>query len=156
MIALKSCCFTGHRTIPDRHADSIIEQLELIIEQLIKRGITDFYCGGAVGFDTIAAIILIKYKTMYPQVRLILALPCENQDKDFSPSEKAVYNFTKSEADEIIYTEEKYCKGCMYKRDRYLVDNSDICVCYLKKRYGGTAYTVRYALQSKKKMIYVK
>ena len=33
----------------------------------------------------------------------------------------------------------------MFKRNRHLVDNSSVCVCYLTKDSGGTAYTVRYA-----------
>ena len=39
----------------------------------------------------------------------------------------------------------KDTQGCMYKRNRHLVDHSGICVCYLTKDSGGTAYTVRYA-----------
>ena len=33
----------------------------------------------------------------------------------------------------------------MHKRNRHLVDNSSVCVCYLNRESGGTAYTVRYA-----------
>ncbi len=29
--------------------------------------------------------------------------------------------------------------------NRYLVDNSGVCVCYLTRDAGGTAYTVNYA-----------
>ena len=36
-------------------------------------------------------------------------------------------------------------QGCMHKRNRHLVDNSSVCVCYLNKENGGTAYTVDYA-----------
>lgn len=33
----------------------------------------------------------------------------------------------------------------MFKRNRHLVDCSSVCVCYLTKPSGGTAYTVKYA-----------
>ena len=33
----------------------------------------------------------------------------------------------------------------MHRRNRHLVDNSGVCVCYLTKNSGGTAYTVNYA-----------
>lgn len=33
----------------------------------------------------------------------------------------------------------------MFRRNRYLVDNSSICIAYLTKNKGGTAYTVDYA-----------
>ena len=45
----------------------------------------------------------------------------------------------------MVYTSQAYTAGCMHKRNRHLVDNSSVCVCYLTKDSGGTAYTVRYA-----------
>ena len=45
----------------------------------------------------------------------------------------------------MVYTAQKYAKGCMHKRNCHLVDNSSVCVCYLNRESGGTAYTVRYA-----------
>ena len=33
----------------------------------------------------------------------------------------------------------------MHRRYRHLVDHSGVCVCYLNRDSGGTAYTVRYA-----------
>ena len=33
----------------------------------------------------------------------------------------------------------------MQKRNRHLADNSSVCICYLTKPTGGTAYTVRQA-----------
>lgn len=45
----------------------------------------------------------------------------------------------------MVYTAQQYTKGCMHKRNRHLVDNSSVCVCYLNRESGGTAYTVNYA-----------
>ena len=33
----------------------------------------------------------------------------------------------------------------VFKRNRHLIDNSSLCVCYLKEQSGGTVYTVTYA-----------
>lgn len=35
----------------------------------------------------------------------------------------------------------------MYMRNRYMVDNSAFCVCYLNRQKGGTMYTALYAMQ---------
>jgi hypothetical protein len=32
----------------------------------------------------------------------------------------------------------------MQKRDKYMADNADILIAYLKKPTGGTAFTVNY------------
>ena len=36
----------------------------------------------------------------------------------------------------------------MHKRNRHLVDNSSVCVSYMTKNTGGTAYTVGYAIKN--------
>ena len=41
----------------------------------------------------------------------------------------------------------------MHKRNRHLVDNSSICVCYLTENKGGTFYTVEYAKSKNLKVI---
>ena len=38
-----------------------------------------------------------------------------------------------------------YYNGCMQVRNRYLVDHSSACICYLNNLRSGTAYTVKYA-----------
>ena len=58
-----------------------------------------------------------------------------------------IYEEIKRQADKVVYTSEEYTKGCMHKRNRYLVDNSSVCIAYLTEAKGGTAYTVDYALK---------
>ena len=41
----------------------------------------------------------------------------------------------------------------MHKRNRYMVDNSGLCVCYWIRDKGGTAYTVHYAEKEGLKII---
>ena len=55
-----SCSFTGHRRIPQDDFLNLQKRLQKIIKQLIKQGITTFYCGGALGFDTLAAQAVLK------------------------------------------------------------------------------------------------
>ena len=44
-----------------------------------------------------------------------------------------------------MYVASTYGPGCLFERNRRLVDGSGICLCYLTAETGGTAYTVRYA-----------
>lgn len=99
-----------------------------------------------MGFDTLAAQTVLKLRTKYPEIRLVLVLPCKNQTERWSAENKAVYEKVLSAADEVIYTSQAYFKGCMHKRNRYLVDHSNICIYYLTENTGGTAYTVNYAI----------
>lgn len=81
MLCLKerTCCFTGHREIPSGAYQHIFNKTEEMVESLIKKGYLFFGAGGALGFDTIAAFTVLKLKERYPDICLILVLPCRNQ-----------------------------------------------------------------------------
>lgn len=141
----KSCCFTGHRIISAEERIRIAPRLKRAIDRLIEIGVTDFYTGGAIGLDTIAAEAIIAARHHHPHIRLILALPCKNQAERWKSSDVLKYEHIKSLADEIIYMSEKYTRQCMHIRNRFMVDHSAYCISYLKKPSGGTYYTVNYA-----------
>ena len=141
----KTCCFTGHRDIPQENLKGISLSLEKTLVDLIEKGYRYFGAGGALGFDTLAAQMVLKLKIMYPYIKLILVLPCENQAEHWKAENKIIYEDIKSKTDKAVYTSKTYFKGCMHKRNRHLVDNSSSCVCYLTTEKDGTAYTVHYA-----------
>lgn len=142
----RTCCFTGHRELP-ADTSKIEVLLEEQIRHLMDRGITDFCAGGALGFDTLAALTVLKLKREYKTLRLILVLPCPEQAQKWSAKDKAVYEDIKLRADEVIYSSDAYYKGCMQKRNRDMVDRSCCCICYMTKRKGGTRLTTDYCAQ---------
>ena len=140
-----TCCFSGHRKLPPEKRAEILENLERRVEMLIKDGFRRFMAGGALGFDTAAALTVLKLKEKFPQIELSLALPCPSQASRWGESDQAVYEEIKKQADSVHYTSEKYGRGCMQIRNRYMVDHSSACICYLTENNGGTYYTVKYA-----------
>ncbi len=98
-----------------------------------------------MGFDTLAAQIVLDLKSDYPQIQLILVLPCLSQADNWSSADKVIYEKIKASADKVVYTSMEYTRGCMHVRNRHLVNNSSVCICYLTEDTGGTAYTVKYA-----------
>ena len=149
----KTCCFTGHRSIPAAEHENLCKKLENAVETLIKKGYRYFGSGGALGFDTVAAQTVLKLKEKYPSVKLILVLPCKNQPQRWSEQDKRDYEEIKRKADKCTYVSESYQIGFMHKRNRFLVDNSSACICYLSQNSGGTAYTVKYAKSKGLKII---
>ena len=142
----KTCCFTGHREIID-DTNELKTMLKQILSQLIDSGITYFGAGGARGFDTFAAQTVLELKPIYPHIKLILVLPCPNQPKGWNTDDIYAYEKIKKQADKIKILSDYYYDGCMFARNRHLVNCSSVCVCYMRKSCGGTAYTVRYAAQ---------
>ncbi len=139
------CCFTGHREIDPAELRTVEKATARAIESLIERGITTFITGGAMGFDTLAAETVLKIRKRHPEVHLILALPCENQTRGWPADAVKRYDTIRERADFVKVLSPTYHRGCMHVRNRYMVDNSAVCICYLRRHSGGTAYTVDYA-----------
>ena len=110
-----------------------------------EKNITTYYAGGAQGFDTLASEVVIERRAVLPDLRLVVVVPHAGQAASWSSDEKARYERIKNRASDVICLAEHYYRGCMQRRNRYLVDHSDVCVCYLTEPTGGTAYTVEYA-----------
>ena len=137
-----TCCFTGHRKIPPEEQPELISKLEALINSLYQSGVRCFKAGGALGFDTLAARAVLDLRRGCPDAELVLVLPCFSQAKGWQADDAAEYERIRAQADRVIYTSQERTRGCMYKRNRCLVEGSGVCVCYLTKNRGGTAYTV--------------
>lgn len=143
-----TCCFSGHRKIPCGFAGELEYRLSCVLESLVMRGFRFFVNGGALGYDTMAALLVLDMKKKYPDIRLIMELPCGDQDKYWRPNDKSVYARILSEADEVVCISKHYYNGCMHDRNRRMIDRSSVCVCYLTEEKGGTYYTVMKAHKS--------
>ena len=143
----QTCCFTGHRRIPLDQLESVTQRLRDAVIASIKDGYLYFGAGGALGFDTLAAQTVLDLKKDYPQIKLILVLPCKTQARGWKQEDIEEYNRIMKGADKVVYTSQDYYNGCMHKRNRHrhLVDNSSRCICFLTEKTGGTFYTVNYA-----------
>ena len=139
--------FTGHRDIYRTEGSDAFELLCATVRSFIEKGYKFFITGGALGFDTMAAEAIIKLRAEFPQIKLILMLPCKSQTAAWGAWQIRKYNETLRAADEVIYTSEEYSRECMFIRDRAMADASSVCIAYCKKQKGGTAYTVSYALK---------
>ena len=141
----QTCCFTGHRHLPPGEREKIAGKLEDVIVALYQQGIRYYGAGGALGFDALAARTVIRLRENCPGMKLILVLPCLTQTRGWRSEDIAEYERIKAQADKVVYTAQQYTRGFMHRRNRHLVDHSGVCVCYLTKESGGTAYTVNYA-----------
>jgi len=142
----EQCCFfTGHRIIPLSERAELKKALESTIKQLIENNnVKYFITGGALGFDTLAANIVINLRKKY-DIKLVLFLPCRNQTAKWSLRDVKEYERILDFSDEHYYISDEYTKECMLKRNRRMADSSAFCVSYLRKNFGGTSYTVNYA-----------
>lgn len=140
-------CFTGHRDLgsPDE-ALAIRHALDARLYRLIEVGATVFRAGGALGFDTLAALAVLDARHEFPSLRLELILPCPDQCARWNAYQIEQYRQILTAADSHTYLAPAYYRGVMHERNRALVNGADVCVAFLRAGCGGgTAYTVDYA-----------
>lgn len=150
---IESVCFTGHRDIDITQAYRIPPLLKDVLRECIERGASRFLAGGAMGFDTLAALCVLELKTEFPHIKLELILPCKNQSQKWNDINRRIYDMILERADRVEYLYESYTASCMHDRNRRLVDETDVALAYLAHSGGGTAYTVAYALKCQKELI---
>ncbi|OJU12088.1 MAG: hypothetical protein BGN88_02635 [Clostridiales bacterium 43-6] len=144
----KSCCFSGHRFIKDSMKESLKATLKDEIIKLYHLNYRIFYNGGAIGFDSLACDAVFELKSEYPDISLCMILPCKDQHHRWKEKDKAKYIEILKAADDIQYICEHYVPGCMQARNDVLIGQSDFCICYLKNKMSGTAYTVKRAKEA--------
>ena len=156
-----TCCFTGYR--PAKFPFSLTKSNKDFIdfENVLYRevfstypcGVKNFISGMAMGFDILAAEAVLTLKSAKPEVKLICAIPFKEQSKTFDDEWKTRYLNVLNAADEVIYICENYNKGCFFKRNKYMVDNSDVVITWFDGQKGGTANTIDYALRKGRRVI---
>ena len=144
------CSFTGHRRIAAERVRVMNETLASAIAFAYSRGVRTFLAGGALGFDTYAAKAVILFRMTHPDVRLVLLLPCKDQDAKWTDAERAEYAFVLKSADEIEYISENYTDDCMRERNRALASRADMLIAYVTRSRSGAAQTLRMAEALKK------
>ncbi len=150
----QACFFTGHRNIvgadasdTERIQESLRGWLDRQVESMVYQGFSTFLCGGARGFDLLAAAAVLQAKQLHhPSLRLVLLLPCREQTRGWNERDLALHLAVLHRA-EAYYLQQEYDKGCMHRRNRLLVDCAITGVAYYdeQKERSGTGMTVRYA-----------
>ena len=149
----KTCAFTGYRPskMPwgyDETDTRCVEfrfRLREALEYLIGQGYTNFMSGGALGFDQMAAEIVLSLREKYSWVRLIMVIPFDGQADKWSREQRERWLEIIEASDRVIRISHEYDKGVFFKRNHYLVENADLLLAAFDGQPGGTAGTVAYA-----------
>ncbi len=148
---MNACAVTGHRVLGKNFSAA---KLEKALRSLAAEGIDTFYCGMALGFDALCCETLARLKGEFP-IKIVACIPCADQSARYTAREKRRYEQLLSVCDEKIVLHERYEQGCMFERNRYMVDRCNVLLAYLENDRGGTFYTVNYAKKREKRIIFL-
>lgn len=159
----KTCSCTGHRpqnllfgfNEKNKSCLRLKETLRETVEKLIKeKGVTHFISGMALGVDTwFAETVLELRDTVFPQISLEAAIPCETQAEKWNEAQRNRYFGIIARCDKETLLQTHYTKGCMQKRNCYLVDHCDYLLAVWNGSSSGTGSTVKYAKEHNKTII---
>ena len=149
-----TAAFTGHRWYDSSRKQCVIEKLDGCVREAYKNGITNFISGMAIGFDLLAAELVLSLKQECPAITLTAALPFGEQASRFNEHNKSCYYKCLSQADDIVILSNDYTAKCYLERDRFMVEHSSLLIaCYDGRNKGGTFWTVNYAARIGKNVI---
>ena len=141
------CSFFGHRDVFCDLSDELKSSIETAITE---HSITTFYVGDRGNFDRQASGCVLAMKKKYPHIRLVLILPYfTNKLNEY----KEIYE---SQYDDIIIPsilDGVHPKGAITKRNRWMVDESELIISYIARDFGGAYNTVKYASRRNKRII---
>lgn len=162
------CCVTGHRSkgFPfKRDLDNVAYMeyeylLHCEIEKLIYMGYTDFISGMAEGADMDFADDVLFWRSNLDDdiyhITLEAALPYPPKPAKTDSERLKMRDWVLQQCDYKHIVSPYYHKGCMQKRNCYMVDKSDLVLAVWNgKEEGGTWNTIKYARSKGKSIRYI-
>ena len=133
--------FCGHGMILSK--DEVRIKLSGVIEKFINDGANTFYLGGYGDFDLLAARAVKQAAMKHKNIVSILVIPYLE------------HKYNKELYDGTVYPDlERVPKRyAISKRNKWMVDNSDIVISYVDHDWGGAAKTLEYAKKKGKTII---
>ena len=135
---MSACTFFGHSDCY-RLDEGVLRRA---IEDLIAQGVDTFYVGNHGNFDRAVFSCLMKLKDIYPHISFAVVLA-------YLPIEKSEYDPYHGYGMYPEGIEVGHPKFAIDRRNRWMIENADYCLCFVNHTWGG-AY--KYAKQAKKKL----
>ena len=94
-----TAAFTGHRFFDFTRKEEVKARLTASILDAYEHGITRFMTGMAVGFDMLAAEVVLSMKGICPGITLMAVVPYSGQAERFSDYNRRRYDALLAQAD---------------------------------------------------------
>lgn len=148
----KTATITGHRpkSLPWGYDENKLacinfkHYLKKIFEQTIFKGYKFFLTGMAEGFDMIGTEILIELRKIY-EIQIIAVIPCLGQEKKWKNYQQIKYQKIINSCDDVIILSNEYYDSCMNDRNKFMIENSNLCIACWNGKPSGTGNTISFA-----------
>lgn len=150
--------FTGHR--PERlnmSETKVQEWLEKQIRKAVDDGYTDFISGMQRGVDLWAAEIVLKIREDIKdkEIHLFSAVAFRGMENQWENEWRKRYHDVLKVANGAIYVSDRPGRAAFFKRNEWMVDNSQRLIGVYTGAPGGTKETINYARKNGKEVILI-
>ena len=136
---MSACTFWGHRECYSLDEQALMDA----IEDMIRKGVDTFYVGNQGQFDSAVYTCLKRLRKKHPHIRVCVVLA-------YLLTEKNEYD----DLTDAMYPEiEGHPKFAIERRNRWMLDHSDYCICYINHSWGGAYKFARLAKRRGKTVI---
>ncbi len=132
---------------------TIRRELSSLLEEFYSAGERQFFVGGAVGFDLLAAEVVMELRRAHHDVELTLVRPFEGQEIRYPTVDKLRYNEILESANDVVTIAEGYNVGAYHMRNGYLVSHCNTLIAYSNGEGRGTAATIKQAHQQGREVV---
>lgn len=130
-----SCAFFGHRNCPETIAGELEAQIERLI---LQYHVQCFYVGHEGMFDSLVLQALIKLERKYPSIDYAVVQAYLNSDVGSAICSHRLFP-------EVLNN--VHPRFAIDRRNRWMIDMSDIVVVFVNHDWGGAAKFAKIALQ---------
>ena len=161
MLNAATCCFSGHR--PNRlpwgtdedhpRCRDLKKRLSVALEDAYQQGYRHFLCGMAQGADLYFGEAVLALRAAHPDVTLEAAIPFEGQADLWPEEDQQRRRRLLDQCDYESVVQHRYHRGCMHRRNRFMVDRSTLLLAVWDGQpEGGTYSTILYAICKKRRI----
>ena len=141
---VKTCCFIGHREVPDR--SEVYSRTKKVIENLIvNENVKVFHFGSRSSFDDICHEIVTDFQEKYPEIKRInynrrseYVVKKEEKERLEEQWSKVLHEqvtLKDYEGEKMSERVARAGKASYVERNKEMIDDSDYCVFYYKEDY---------------------
>ncbi len=128
---LRTCCFFGHRKVPD--AEKIKNRVYKEVENLIvNKGVCIFLLGSKSEFDDLCHAVVTILKEKYPHIkRIYVRAEFQHINDDYK-------NYLLESYEDTYYPEriENSGKASYVERNQEMINKANYCIVYYDKNYA--------------------
>lgn len=157
---MKSIMITGHRPnkLPGGYnlESPANKALEDVLYKLITASKpTSVITGMALGVDQLYFRAAIRAKKELPELKIIAAVPCRGQEKQWPEKAQNYYHTLLKQADVVKVIADSYTNTCMKERNQWMVKHCTGAIAVYDGSSGGTCHAVNALMTAKKPIVII-